>query len=351
MISMVHVAAHDAHNAGDIFLNHSVKRIFEKNFGQIKWKNFELRDLFEKGDIDSFNSSDAVIVGGGGQISINSFYYKKETGWTLGIPTQLLPSLNTKLIGYAIGYNLFRGESMNDDVFTENMSKFIDKSSFFSLRHTRDIGKLKGIVGDKDIKLNFCPSMVSHDFCFNSSSNSVAFQFAWDNVEKRFGSKSNKDVFVKRMEGIARDLIKKGMKILLVSHTNRDVSSDLEISRMWNENGTKCEVVNLVKAPPSLMADFYYGINTVFSMRGHSQMIPMGLGCKVVSLISHDKVIGLLEDLGIEDTGVEVESENFTNECLEAYSQAQKKDFSRTMRKVHLNIEDNMRMVKKGLEK
>ena len=341
MFSILHISAHNASNAGDIFLNESVHKLFDKTLGGIEWATFDIQKLCTEKDIGFFNKYDAIIVGGGGHIAISSFYTKEETGWSLGLTNEVLQQLKPKLINYAIGYNLFGGQVMNNDVFTCNMSNVIDRSDFFSLRHKGDIGKLKNVVGDKDIKFNFCSSMVSHPFIPNDNG-AIAFQFAWDAVEKRFGSTVKADEFIRNMGDIAEHFTNKGAKLYLVSHTNRDEPVNADIFRGWEARGINCERVSLVGADVEKTADFYYGINTVFAMRGHSQMIPLGLGCKVVSLISHDKIKFLLEDLDIENTGVEVNDKDFIRKCLHAYDKALKTDFNSKLDIVRENINGNM---------
>ena len=52
----------------------------------------------------------------------------------------------------------------------------------------------------------------------------------------------------------------------------------------------------------------------VIGMRGHAQMIPFGVGCKIVTLGSHKKVRWFLEDIGMEQFYVDI------NEDIEGLS-------------------------------
>ena len=346
MLSAVHICAHNAKNAGDLYLALSVKKVFERKFGKIKWTDFDIQKLCTESDIDLFNNNDMIIVGGGGHIAINSFYYKKETGWSLGLPNSLLSKIKPPLIGYAIGYNLFRGEVMNNDIFTSNISNILNRFDFFSLRHQGDIEKLKKILPQKrNISFNFCSSLVNDKYDHNNS-DKIVFQLAWDATEKRFGTKKNIETFIENINVIAKYFSNEGMKVNLVSHTNRDIPIDLRIFDNWKQSKIHCKYISLVNAEPNKTSDFYYGVNTVFAMRGHSQMIPLGLGCNVVSLISHDKVKCLLEDLNIEKTGVEVNDNDFLKKCFNAYEIAQKTDFNSKLDIVRDNIDDNMSKIK-----
>ncbi|MFA7219289.1 MAG: polysaccharide pyruvyl transferase family protein [Synergistaceae bacterium] len=345
MKSIVHICAHSAKNAGDRYLANSVKTVFEKSMGEIAWIDLEMQQMFVESDLKIFNESDAIVVGGGGHISINSFYFKEETGWSLGLTSDLIRKIEKPIIGYSIGYNLFRGEEMNNPIFEENMDTLLDASPFFSLRHTGDIGKLKKVMGESyDIDLNFCSSMVCEEYrpC---DSDKIVIQLAGDQILKRFGSEWNFNRFIKNMQIIVGNLYRRGMKIYLVSHTNRDVEMTEAIKNKWVESKIDCEHINLVQQPIENMRDFYYGIDTVFAMRGHSQMIPIGLGCKIVSLISHDKIKFLLEDLGISSTGVEVNDDDFVNKCFIAYDNARLIDFYEKMGIVRMNIDSNIKRI------
>lgn len=51
---------------------------------------------------------------------------------------------------------------------------------------------------------------------------------------------------------------------------------------------------------------YYRGVAVAASMRGHGVMIPFGIHCATISLISHDKVQSFVNDIGRPEWGVEM---------------------------------------------
>ena len=328
-LKIAHIYPHGCKNAGDIYLIWAVKQMFEP----ADWIDINCKQIFEQSHINLINDCDAVIIGGGGLILPNPYNFDTPTGWQVGIPTELIANIVPPIIVYAIGWNLFRNQTP-PDVLKENISEMIRQSAFFSLRHSGDIEKLEGLTGISDkITLNYCPSMIADSYrpC---RTDRIAFQIASDRLETRVGSIPK---FIANMKKVLDSF--SGNKCI-VAHTVGDMDFGESMAKHLNY-----EFISLLGEKPHVIRDFYYDIHTVFAMRGHGQMIPLGLGCKIVSIISHDKVKNLLEDLRIEKTGVEVQSPDFVNKCLSAYETAQKTDFYLRRKMVEKNVADNMRHI------
>ena len=351
MISIVHMCGHHFTNVADKFISESVRKTFESKMGAIKWMDYDIRNVCTESDVDEFNQYDAVVIGGGGFILPSSFQAKKETGWVIGIPTPLIDTIKVPIIGFSVGDNLFRGEVLDDPVFVENFAKLMEHSCFFSLRHHGDIAKIKKCVpGDYDMRLNFCSSLFCREFR-KQHGEVIAFQLAWDRTENRFGSIEKMQDFTDNITEVARHFCDQNRRIAVVSHTNSDRDRNSALAEEWNDMGIQCELVDLIGKAPDTLANFYYDVETTFTMRGHGQMIPMGLGCNVVSLISHDKVQYLLEDLDILDTGVEVCVADFVEKCLVAYKQASLTDFKSKLKIAKENIDENMETISELIRK
>jgi len=345
MISIVHMCGHYFKNVADQYISESVHKVFERKMGAINWLNYDIRKLCSELDIRGFNDYDAIVIGGGGFILPSSFLSKPETGWVIGIPLDLIKQIEVPIIGFSVGCNLFRGEALDSPIFVENFNALLERSPFFSLRHNGDIAKMKAYVGtDYDIKLNFCSSLFGREYK-EITGNTIAFQLAWDRIENRFGSVENASVFVEHIEWLISYFAKEGCNVAIVSHTNSDVDANLAIWEKLRQKRVCCEFVDLTGEDPDVLVNFYYGVKTIFTMRGHGQMIPMGLGSNVVSLISHDKMQYLLEDLGITRTGVEVNDENFIGKCLDAYAESSNTDFGSKLKIAKQNIDNNMEAI------
>ena len=76
--------------------------------------------------------------------------------------------------------------------------------------------------------------------------------------------------------------------------------------------GSRCKlwraakVIRAMKTEAAVF-DYYRGVTVAASMRGHGVMIPFGLQCGTISLLSHDKVRAFLNDIGQPEWGVELQ--------------------------------------------
>ena len=68
----------------------------------------------------------------------------------------------------------------------------------------------------------------------------------------------------------------------------------------------KSEILGISGLDADYITALYSQFDTVIGMRGHSQLIPFGQGCKIISLISHDKLKWFLDDIECPELGIEV---------------------------------------------
>ena len=76
------------------------------------------------------------------------------------------------------------------------------------------------------------------------------------------------------------------------------------------------EIVDLSYRTAEEIAQYYQRVSLAIGMRGHSQAIPFGQGCRIISLISHDKLAWFLEDIGMPELGIEVLEEDLEEKLI-----------------------------------
>ena len=64
-------------------------------------------------------------------------------------------------------------------------------------------------------------------------------------------------------------------------------------------------ILDLSNKPARYIYEQYSKIDTVVSDRGHGLMIPLSVGCKILSPISHDKLKWFLDDVGLQRYGID----------------------------------------------
>ncbi len=128
----------------------------------------------------------------------------------------------------------------------------------------------------------------------------IALNMAFDREELRFGA--NKRTILEQVAKAAKALEQKGYRLYYLLHCEVDGKFVEYLQR----EGVRCQVVNAAFWLPHKLISFYQRMDVVLGMRGHSQMIPFGLNCALISLGTHDKMKWFLEDIQATDWYVEL---------------------------------------------
>jgi polysaccharide pyruvyl transferase WcaK-like protein len=345
-------------NFGDDVLFLATKDAFEGIFRDqgVEWVNYPLRNHTTDNVIDKANSCDLVVVGGGGLI-LKDTNPNEYSGWQWACSLKHLEMIKKPLIVYSIGYNRFRGQGEFDEIFFEHMRMTVERATRFFVRNTGSKRALLAYSLPEDkILVNPCPSLFYKSGKKRGrrrrGSTRVGVNLAGDRSNLRFKDKSR---FYNNLQRALRALVGRGCELYFFNHSWNPESNCqdfidgfdgpkvvYDVETVWNR-GDIDRVITL-----------YRGMDLVMAMRGHSQMIPFGQCVKVISLISHNKLKWFLEDVGMEDTGIEVNDGDLpkkltvlVNELLESedYYYRQMK----ALKKLRRIFASNNRSIKEGL--
>ncbi len=75
-----HISAFSHGNAGDLLLPVVLRELFRQTIGVCKWRSKNVRFPVKKFEIDRWNKSDMVVIGGGGLFLCDS-YKNDVSGW------------------------------------------------------------------------------------------------------------------------------------------------------------------------------------------------------------------------------------------------------------------------------
>lgn len=295
-----HIFAHSANNTGDIYIKKAVQMSFNNIFPDAHFHEIELRKIFTKKDIISMNQYDFIVIGGGGMLLRDTFP-NDVSDWQWGCSVELLKYIEVPIIVYAIGYNRFRSqEDFNRTVFDEHIQNLIDKSLFFSVRNCGSRKALRKYISEnqyKKIYLNFCPSILYPQVVIDRNHNSkkIGFLLAGDRLSLRHPDLPK---FIEKIKALLIKLTSY-YDLYIVGHQPHDFWYLKEL------NGIPFHKIELIGKQPKDVIAFYSGLDVTIGDRGHSQMIPFGLGCKIISLISHDKLKWFLDDIDLSEYGIE----------------------------------------------
>jgi polysaccharide pyruvyl transferase WcaK-like protein len=319
-IKILHIGIHKniIANSGDKVHFYLLRKWFDESFFPtlIKWS---LRQIWKKvtiNDIEYINRNyDAVLIGGGGlflkdQKNASNF----SSGWQWNIKSDLINKINVPIVVFGVGFNKFRGQSDFRKEFISSVQALKRQSIFFGLRNLGSIKELqKLLVEKKNISLQPCvTSYISKLRYFkNLSINKnkkkiISFGFAYDRIDYRFFSKKKFYSFI----NLINDLI----EILSTNHTIHFVYHKIQDRNYYKyinlNNRKKVKQIDLTNKNVSEIIKYYSKINLIYAMRGHNQLIALGLGTKFYSLISHNKINYLAVDLKLKKFKLDVSNLN-----------------------------------------
>lgn len=305
-------------NFGDDALFQATKDTFRNIFHEyrVEWANYPLRNHTTDNVIKKANECDLIVVGAGGLL-LKDTNPNQYSGWQWSCSIKHLEMIKKPLIIYSIGYNRFRNQEEFDDVFFKHIRLTVDKAAFFSVRNTGSKRALTRYnLPEEKIVVSPCPSLFYEPKIkeyHRGKGVKIGINLAGDRAHLRFDKQS----FYDSLHGVIKHITDEGYEVYFFNHnwnpqsncqdfidsiTTRKTIHNIET--MWNRNDID-RAVNL-----------YRSMDLIIAMRGHSQMIPFGQGRKVISLISHDKLRWFLEDINMEDIGVDVNEENLGSRLI-----------------------------------
>lgn len=310
---VTHAAIHTTgNNIGDMALPLVIRKVIDHEAGPQNWYQQPLWREIDREAIDFFNKkSSLMLVGGGGLLLPDDRY--KTAGWQWNIPIENLRNLTNPLAIFAVGYNKFRGQNDFSSAFRDHMELVAEKSVFVGLRNTASADRLADYLSEtarKKLRLQPCITTVLNRFYPTYKSHlrqpyakELAINAAFDRAELRFGdSSSSMDVHIAKLVKVAKWAHEDGWKIHLTYHSFEDAY----FAPYLEKEGIPFERHWLPRMDPEAVFDLYTKIPLVLGMRGHAQMIPYGLGSMILPVITHDKLVFFLKELGKLEWGTEL---------------------------------------------
>lgn len=306
-------------NAGDTVIPDAVMKELNKILPEdTVWHPMNIRKKeWTQENVDYVNEKDLVVIGAGGLL-INDTVDNSVSDWQWDISSELIKNIKKPIIVHSIGFNAFRGHRRFNSSFEDSLNTLIDKSLFFSLRHSGGIEQLKGYIKfdlhDK-INMHFCPTLTHAPITIERKKQvrkdkTVGILFAGDRLRLRH---EDIDSYCEHMSQFIDFLKKEGYKVYNIIHMAHDewfyrkMNKDFDGLYMLEYNS----VLNIYRA--------YKSLEFVVGDRGHSQMIPFSLGCKVIVPISHNKLKWFFEDVEMSEYGVEENDSHLSNKLIDIF--------------------------------
>lgn len=301
-VKAVHITYYMAGNAGDTVLSWCVRHF-------LGLKNVYIQNVSDVVDdtlIRKINEANVLVIGGGG-LFLPDTNRNKISGWQWAISNEQLERITTPIIVYSVGYNYFHNQEVTE-LFRDSLIHLVQKASFVGLRNYGSVEAVREIVGEElaqKIEYQPCTTTLISKFRKIKIKNkkTVVFNVAFDREDRRYGHQ--KELILSQIANAAAKIEKLGYQIILAAHC----TADLWFVPYLDKEGVKYKIKDLTWSLPEELFKFYENADVVIGMRGHAQMIPYGIGTKIISIGSHDKMRWFLEDVGLKDFYVDLNSE------------------------------------------
>jgi polysaccharide pyruvyl transferase WcaK-like protein len=343
-------------NAGDTVLSKCVRDSF-RLLPADSWLLRKVTAAVTPRLIDEINRGPFLLIGGGGLLLPDSNPNSKS-GWQWAVSAQELEQIKVPIIVYAIGYNYFPGQKPND-LFIQSLIRIVEKSIFFGLRNQGSINAVKQLIPEHlhhKIRHQPCPTTLVRYFepqlPAKTVTKNVAINVAYDRYKNRFGA----DVYtiLDQMALAMKSLQDQGYNIFNACHLKDDSKFELSLDR----RGVRYQSVQLQFAVPSEVYAFYNNMELVMGLRGHAQMIPFGVNCKIISLGSHNKLRYFLEDIEAADWFVDLKTDPesiserilATFDAIQNHSEQTRNRLKQAQEQLYQTTVQNMQEIKELLQ-
>jgi len=287
------------------------------------------RTWFHPALIDRLNAdADMLLVGGG--LIFHRPMDESRSGWQFNIGRDDLARIRVPLVVHGIGYNRFAYDTSD---FQPQMDAHLQRTqacaALFSTRNAGTKAELirRGLDGDgiavvPDSGMFVEPSPIELPGSGRGGL-TIGLNWAGDRVEQRWPGEPEttaRAVAGNLAAALAAILAERGggrviwtPHLMEIDQHCRDV-----FASVLGDAFVDAETALAHIYPPSLyqvpfLADIYRQCDLVIGMRGHANIVPFGVGTRVVAIGSHAKNRFFLEEIGAPDSLIDVG--NFPSGC------------------------------------
>lgn len=295
-------------NFGDAALPVAVRESITAVAGETDWLPVHAHQVVDAERLELINGQRALLVGGGG-LFLPDTAPNGNSGWQWNVPADLLRRIEVPLSVYAVGFNLFSGQSFHGDLFRRNLIALAEQSIMIGLRNHGSINAVRELLPARlQDRLRFvpCPTTVlSHNRPglppAVPGTGTVLINAAFDRADRRFGD--NYPVFLAQLAQAITAIRRAGADVRFAAHLPAD-------ERLVHDLADAHDIRLPIEPLHQLSLDQGYAVyrraSVVIGMRGHAAMIPFGLGTPVLSLVSHPKLRYFCEDIGRPEWALDV---------------------------------------------
>ncbi|MFD7022204.1 polysaccharide pyruvyl transferase family protein [Promicromonospora sukumoe] len=319
--SVAHVAYYPGPtgNFGDVVLPVAVRAAVETATTPITWRPYHAHQVVDDLTVDEFNAQRAVVVGGGG-LFLPDTSPNGNSGWQWNVDNDHVGRITTPLALFAVGYNLFPGQSFKGTLFQDSLVRVAEQAQFLGLRNHGSIDQVRSALPDSlqdKVRYVPCPTTILGRIrplveARAANSGRVLLNAAFDRRSRRFGEGYGE--FLEQIVHLIDGVRASGAEIAYAAHLTSDERLVNDLRKNYDR---ELDVERLYERPLDESLAVYRDASLVIGMRGHATMVPFGLGTPVLSIVSHPKMRYFLDDIGRPEWGVEAAAPDLGAQLLE----------------------------------
>lgn len=304
-------------NLGDNVALYNVRNEFNNHLHGIEWVSIDIMDVFWRRNnnikfVKEFlNKSgfDAIVVGGGGLIEYEG-YQQHDTGYKLPFNKEILESITCPTFFMGLGINYFRGKEGFSDKAKSTLKDVVELSSYFSLRNDGSHSILKNLI---NVDTNEIPDpglIFEYEKIITKGGDYNIMQPAFNSSESinqnRFLGKSNIDSLTRWSSD---------MNLITMPHTPKDFKY---FSNYIIDSSHLREM--LAFGYTDELTKVYLNFDSVIAMRGHGQLISIGLNVPGLYFSTQDKVRDFSLQNGFSEYNIDIRDSNWMELLQDKFS-------------------------------
>lgn len=308
-------------NYGDLAIQYSMMELLKDAWGKRNGNMLSREELeffpidlkagkvINKDSVEFINNNCDLFVLGGGGLIMPGDGFQTASGWQFNITKDALNAIDIPIIGYALGYNIFPYDKPLPSNAVKHIQNTVNKCTMFSCRDDGSAQELEN-MGVKNVRVvpdpaMFCPYKSLKLPLLDRYKIRIGFSWAGDREKNRFGGATTYEQLlpiVRRLKTFVDDT--DGI-VTYIPHVER---YDMEVIKTL-ELELKDRFFDISKYIPwmwpehYLYAPYFVGLykkmDIVVGMRGHSNIIPVGLGIPTIALGKHSKNKYFADMMGI----------------------------------------------------
>jgi hypothetical protein len=269
----------------------------------------------------------ALMTGGGGLFySLNKASHQQQSGWQWKVSSSHLDLFAPPLYLFAVGWNEFRQSNAlrrnarktkrYRPVLLRSLGALAAKrSTMIGLREQYSLGAMEPLLRKRNASLTYqpCattligaiePCMANRNLLHQVGPKVLSVNLADDKLSLRIGSVSQVTAVYDEVAHFCGAAMHKGWRVELVNQGGSDHKFPAYLKSAHPSLAERMPTISFTSHEH--VFEYYKTVTVAASSRGHGVMVPFGLQCATISLITHEKVASFLNDIGHAEWGVEM---------------------------------------------